>query len=491
MSKYKVPDEFYFFPHHVRPRFKFDPESVLFYVSASLSSIGRKECYEHRNLMRRKLFEYPGNADKTLKTIDNWRTEITALFGYIRTDGKYERISRGNYYWPSKRALELFERQDLAEAFKIFLYNFQYPGAHVNATYCLEQIKAGVHFKPAQYFLKVLRYANREGGNSYGITKEEACHCIFTDLRVTRDGRSPADTWKLIEKNREDKVEYDSTGDVVRYAKDILDYLVLANLMTCYDGSTFRMNRLEEESIIRFCESTEWFDGYDEMIRTGNADIECVRSKASDWFDYVNREMSETDFSTDILAYISENEEELEALKKAAAETDELEAANSDIEGTIESKLERLSAKEIGDIGENLVYGHECMRLKLGGKENLIHLVKRIPTQLAVGYDILSCEIDAKKRFIEVKTTISSRPLEFNSFHLTPNEWNMADTVHDRYFVYRLALSKTGRKLVMIQDPVGKYKQDLISMVPSHSGVDMNFKPEIAGVTEDLLTWES
>ncbi len=68
-----------------------------------------------------------------------------------------------------------------------------------------------------------------------------------------------------------------------------------------------------------------------------------------------------------------------------------------------------LTTKDIGDIGESLVHGHECMRMKLGGREDLIHLIKRIPTQFAVGYDISSVELNECKRYIEVKTTISSK----------------------------------------------------------------------------------
>ena len=49
----------------------------------------------------------------------------------------------------------------------------------------------------------------------------------------------------------------------------------------------------------------------------------------------------------------------------------------------------------------------------------MIHLIKRIPTQFAVGYDISSVELDERKRYIEVKTTISSKPLHFNRIHLT------------------------------------------------------------------------
>ena len=205
--------------------------------------------------------------------------------------------------------------------------------------------------------------------------------------------------------------------------------------------------------------------------------------------------MRETDFSTDILAFIANDDEELARLKQEAVEETEAEKLEnekskieSELSTRIESESENLHTKDIGDIGELLVHSHECMRIKLGGHEELIHLIKRIPTQLAVGYDISSVETDAKKRYIEVKTTISSKPLHFNKIHLTPNEWNTADSVKDRYFVYRLMISKDERKLFLLQDPVGLYKQDRIDMVPNE-GADITFDPQKVGQFEELLTW--
>lgn len=84
--------------------------------------------------------------------------------------------------------------------------------------------------------MKLLKYANRDGGNSIGITKPEVCHCIFNDLRVTRDNEGVEKTWKRIMANRKNKVMYDQTGDVIRYAGDILDYLEIANLLKTYDS---------------------------------------------------------------------------------------------------------------------------------------------------------------------------------------------------------------------------------------------------------------
>ncbi len=353
-----------------------------------------------------------------------------------------------------------------------------------------------MHFKPAQYILQVLRYANRKGGNSIGITKYEVCHCIFNDLRVTRDNEGPAKTWERIAVNRQKHITYDQTGDVIRYAGDIIDYMETADLLKTYDSRTYYLNRLEEETILKFCESNEWFAEYDPMIRKRRGTIQAVKDCADGWFEYVNRDIKNTDFSTDILAYIAGDENDLKSLKIVTENQNKFSSSDfigqeNEFGRRIAEYIEHFTSKDIGDIGEGLVYGHECMRIKNGGREDLTHLIKRIPTQFAVGYDISSVELDEKKRYIEVKTTISSKPLHFNKIHMTKNEWNTANSTHDRYYIYRLMLSKTERKLFLIQDPVGKYKNDIIDMVPNGDGADITFNPENAGHYEELLTWKN
>ena len=485
MNKYKIPDEYYFRIHHVRPRFKSDIENVLFYVAEEIATIGELPVDEFVKAVDDALFRYPGNANRELKTINNWRTEISALFGFIEHTDTTDK--------PGRRAIELAAHQDLVECFKVFLYHFQYPGAHIKAKNVLEQVEAGIKFKPAQYILKLLKYANRDGGNSIGITKFEACHCIFNDLRVTRDNEGVASTWDRITANRKARYEYDQSGDVIRYAGDIIDYMEIANLLKTYDSRMFYLNTLEEEAIIKFCESTEWFSEYDYMIKQRSGTMEAVKDCTRDWFAYVNRDMQNTDLSTDILAYIASDETELKQLKDNAASENQVEMAKFiDTEHELEHRVavyfDQFTTKDIGDIGEGLVHGHECMRIKKEGREDLIHLIKRIPTQFAVGYDISSVEADERKRYIEVKTTISSKPLHFNKLHLTRNEWNTASSTHDRYYVYRLMLSRNERKLFLLQDPVSLYKNDLIDMVPSN-GADITFDPTKVGKFEELLTW--
>lgn len=240
------------------------------------------------------------------------------------------------------------------------------------------------------------------------------------------------------------------------------------------------MNSLENESILRFVNSNEWFDAYDRLIQNQSATLEEINNHKQAWFSYVNRNLNDGDFATDILAFIAEDTDEYEELKQSALELFDKKIKDD----------EHVTTKDIGDIGESLVFGHECERIKEGGRKDLLHLIKRIPTQLALGYDISSVELDNRKRYIEVKTTISSKPLHFNKVHLTPNEWNTAESVKDRYFIYRLSLSKSGRKLFLIQDPVGLYKKDLLGMVPN-DGVDITFNSDFAGTFEDLLSWKS
>ena len=102
---------------------------------------------------------------------------------------------------------------------------------------------------------------------------------------------------------------------------------------------------------------------------------------------------------------------------------------------------------------------------------------------------IQSVELDGRKRYIEVKSTISSKPLHFNKIHLTPNEWGTAQSVHDRYFVYRLMISKSEKKLYILQDPVRLYKNDLIDM-SIKDGAEITFYPQKSGNYEELLAWK-
>ena len=472
MSEYKIPKEYYFRIHHCRPRFKGDVENVLIYMATEITKIGDGPKSEFNNSLNNAIKCFPGNATLKLKTINNRRTEISSLFGLFYED-------ENHYNHAMRRAKELAENNDLVEFFKLFLYYFQYPGAHIKGKDVLEQVEAGIHFKPAQYILKLLKTAEENTGKRCGITKEEACYCIFNDLRCTRDNEDVSKTWERIQKNRELEIEYIANGDVTRYAGDILDYMQHANLLVSYNNKEFFINHSENEAIIKYINSTEWFSGYDKMIEKRKGTLKAVNDCRCDWFIYVNRDAGDTDFATDITTFFDVEESgHIEKDSKRKMFVAYMERLKS---------LEKLKTKDIGDIGESLVHGHECQRLKIGGRKDLVHLVTKIPTELGVGYDISSRELDDTIRNIEVKTTISAKPIVFNKIHLTPNEWQAAKSYKERYFVYQLMVSKAGIKLYILQDPVQLFKDDLIDITP-REGMEITFR-EAAGHYEELLEW--
>ena len=83
---YKIPNKYYHRLHQVRPRFKNDIENVLLYVASEISKLGSQQIEVFNQNLFNAIRLYTGNATKTDKTIDNWRTEISALFGFIEED---------------------------------------------------------------------------------------------------------------------------------------------------------------------------------------------------------------------------------------------------------------------------------------------------------------------------------------------------------------------------------------------------------------------
>lgn len=460
---YSVPDNYFFELHHPRPRFKNNIENVLFYFSNEIVSIGRREKSEFREAFNESIKRFPGNAGKTKKTIDNWRTEIDALFGFI----KYE----GEYAIPTNNAIELANNQDLIKFFKVFSYKFQYPNGSLKSHYIKEIVEHSIKFRPGPYIVKLLSHAENATDRRCGISKAEVAHCIFNDLRVTRDGRSVEETWDLIAKNKEDHdLRYDLNGDNIRYAGDILDYLEHAQILNRKMNNLYYLNHNEDLAIQRFLQAEDFFEGYNSLSRDNI--LAEIKQLENEWITYFNDEISKEYFETDVLALYSDSSEEeyndlKEHLKKVLEDGEEPEI-------------------RIGDFGEGLVVNHEKLYLTQNGRKDLMHLVKLIPSHFAVGYDVSSRDLQATNKLIEVKTTASQSPLTFTRFHLTPNEWSAAESFGDKYYVYRLLVSPKNIKLHILKDPVGLYKSNNLK-IAIRDGVDITFDPRVCGEELPLL----
>ncbi|MDN2992470.1 DUF6161 domain-containing protein [Streptococcus suis] len=149
---YQVPEQYYFRLHHPRPRFKNDVENVLVYMATNISDLGKLPKIEFKDKLNHIIRQYTGNGDKTEKTINNWRTEISSLFGLL--------IEKDGFTYSGSRARELTEDQDLIRFFKTFLFHFEYPGGHLKDNEIVKLCQIGVQFKPAKYILELLTEAS-------------------------------------------------------------------------------------------------------------------------------------------------------------------------------------------------------------------------------------------------------------------------------------------------------------------------------------------
>lgn len=484
---YTIPDEYYHRIHFVRPRFKSNIENVLLYMANECCKIEECPCEEYNQLYTNAIRMFPGNISVAQKTIENWRTEIPALFAF------YEEDKEINVTRTSKMAEFLNDNQDLTQFFKFFLQTFQFPGGHLKPQDNSGLIKSGIKFKPAKIILQVLLEGNvilsEQGSDKeMSLSAEEVAYCIFNDTRVTSGKIEPRDIASLILSNRKVKIKYynkkdphilnlkglpRTKGDVTRYAGDILDYMEIASLLEQHDGY-FYLAPNEAESIRAIASDTSFFHGYDHLYGAEYVSNQQISAIEVDWFRYVNDNLNPHKFKTDI-SKIFEKKQSITLV----------------VDDRINSLLtsEDTTTKDVGNIGESLIHGHEIARLRIAGFPELANLVQIVDSpSYHPGFDIDSFEGDAEglHRYIEVKTTISKQRIKMYNFHMSPNEWSVARTHRGHYYVYRLMLSMYDKILYILRDPVGLDKEDKITAMP-RNGMEVSFDASLFEKTE-LLT---
>lgn len=489
INYYQIPDKYWFRIHFVRPRFKSNIENVLLYMANECCRIPRCSCSEYNKRYFNAIKMFPGNIGMTRKTLDNWRTEIPALFGFYK-ENKETDITE-----TTQMAVFLHENQDLTQFLRLFLYSFQFPGGHMKAVDVKDIIYNNIRFKPARILVQVLLAGNsilseQDSSKEMSISAEEATYCIFNDIRVTSGTVSANEIAQTILNNRKNKLKYynpkdkkirsltgtpRTKGDVTRYAKDILDYMEIANLLIKTNGYYYLKGN-EMVAIQNFRDDKTWFKGYDSLY--GKKDIETVELTKieQEWFEYVNNSMRPELFKTDVKAmFCQKNIVDVvfdERIKEVVASDDR-------------------TMKDIGNLGEAMICGHEKMRLKINGYEDFVRLIQIVDSpSYHPGFDIDSYEADGTEahRYIEVKTTISKKKIQMFGFHMSPNEWRVAGTIKEHYCIYRLMLSEQDKILYILRNPVSLYKADQIEAEP-RNGMEISFSTELFKPTE-LLTWK-
>lgn len=488
VTYYKVPSKFWYRIHFVRPRFKANVENVLLYMANECCKIEPCSCEAYSSKYLKAIRMFPGNISMAEKTLQNWRTEIPALFGFYRENKDMDVTQT------SQMAYFLHDNQDLTQFLRIFLFSFQFPGGHMKPQDLRGIISIGIRFKPARTIIQVLMAGNQylseqNSEKEMSISAEEATYCIFNDVRVTKGLVNPQEVAMTILQNRKNRVKYynkkDSNilslkgkprtkGDVTRYAGDILDYMEIANLLDKHQGY-YSLKGNEQQAINTFANDTTWFSGYDGFYEKTHFETSELSKIEPDWFDYVENSMKPDLFKTDIRSIIGQTE----------------------IDVVFEDRIKDIvtsdnrTTKDIGNLGEAIICGHEKMRLKINGYDEFVRLVQIVdsPTYHP-GYDIDSYEADGTEdhRYIEVKTTISKQKIQMYGFHMSPNEWRVAGTIKDHYCIYRLMLSEKDKVLFVLRNPVALYKADKIEADP-RDGMEITFSSEHFEPTE-ILAWK-
>lgn len=119
--------------------------------------------------------------------------------------------------------------------------------------------------------------------------------------------------------------------------------------------------------------------------------------------------------------------------------------------------LQRLRGM-IGEDGEEYVFEQEKSLLTREGRPDLAEKVERVSmTDVGAGYDIVSFYPDGAEKYIEVKTSVSTKEI----FEWTANEINVARQLGDQYWLYMVRDIANLPKVISIQNPAQRVGNDI------------------------------
>lgn len=443
---YKTPENFFLRLHFPRSRFSKNLENTLLYLAAKITAIGPLGKDDFDQLLDKTIKE-TDRAGLKEKTIKNQRTEMIRLFGLAK-------YAEGTAI-PSERLSDLARTQDIPRFFKSFCKRFQYPGGFLKSDRVSELVKAGVRFKPASYILRLLKIGESKFG-AFAVNAAEIAHFVFNDKRVTAGNANPADVLGRIIDLREKDMSIDKTSDIIRYARDFLNYMVEANLLNEYKNM-YALNKGESKAIHSIISDRDFYGGYSSVIKGDGAwDTEDYKRADEEWMEWFGDAVDEKELGTPASALIKDDAKFPDEWKKI-----------KEILERKEPKARGGALKEIGDEGEKIVYEYEKETI---GKirPDLVRLVKIVSATTTLGYDILSVHPSGErsKKYIEVKTTKKNYESEPTPFFMSINEWTVAEQLGDNYFVYRVIITKKGISVFSIQNPVAKNRGGSLQIEP-------------------------
>jgi len=437
---YKTPKEFFLRLHFERSRFNRRLEDMLLILAGKIVSLGAMGQEEFNEFLDKIIRE--NNSEPLVdKTIRNQRTEMIRLFGLVK-------YVEGVVY-PGSRLIKLAQTQDTPRFFKSFCKQFQFPAGFLKADKVAEMVAAGVKFKPAKYILLLLKIGESKFG-TFELDPAEAAHLIFNDKRVTVSQDKPNEVLERIKELRKNSVKMDRTSDVIRYARDFLNYMVEANLLIEFEGM-YTLNKGESRAIHNIIADDSYFNKFSEAISSnGRWNKEIYKKVDNEWGEWFADGGEDEELETPATALLQDDSNFPEHWKKLK---ELLEKKDIKVRG---GKL-----KEIGDEGEGIAFEYEKAAVQKI-RPDLVHMVKLVSTTIGLGYDLLSVSANdgRRKKYIEVKTTKKNYESAFDvPFILSINEWSVAEQHGDDYFIYRVIITRESISIFEIKNPVLRHKE--------------------------------
>lgn len=407
---------------------------------------------------------YLPESDRTKKTLDNHRTEISGkLFGmyYLAEDG---------IVYESERTQKFLVDNDQPAFFKDICYKMQFPnGTQKLATTVKQRMEDKICINANAFVLRFLQIAQNA---KVEITKSDIGYYILNSLDVLQGNASPYEVLETIVSDKKSGIErkVKTPGKASSYdnqhINEQLNYLELANLIRIIDDKRVILNPKEHETIELFAE--KWnvkpiFNIYDYDIDTADG----RKSLQLEWdlyFSKISADASKFETSADSLV-IDENSLKTTENKKNKNKT-------------------KVNLTEFGDEGENLVYEYEKKRVA-EYSQRLANKVLSLGKTRGLGYDIQSViaepgDKDEFVKYIEVKSTKRftcpniNDTLWVDTLNITRNEWVAANQHGEFYSIYRVYFTRNGIVMFILSNVAEKLKDGRMQAIPMTYRVDFS-----------------
>jgi len=139
----------------------------------------------------------------------------------------------------------------------------------------------------------------------------------------------------------------------------------------------------------------------------------------------------------------------------------------------IDFERENRIKHKLGKRGEEIVLKYEKNFLENNGREDLARKVNWVSTtDDSLGYDILSYDLDGKKKYIEVKATTSSYTTKIQ-FYISNNQFEIAKNLENYHFYIVFKAKEKNPEIWQLKNPMQFLNNGLI-LTPTKYNVKIN-----------------